>query len=83
LEKGLHVSVFSPARIADWIISTLPLVSGVVTAGTVGSRDAKVELFFVIELALDVHPHCADSDDYPAVASDVCCEVHRCSAFLP
>ena len=52
LQKRFHIAGLSPAHVADRIISALLLERGVVTAGSIRSRNPEVDFFFVIQLAL-------------------------------
>src|SRR5450631_3497994 len=67
LKERLHVAGFGPTHVANGIVAALLLVSCVIAARTVGTRDAEVELFAVVEAALDVHADSANSDHRAAV----------------
>src|SRR5439155_10040980 len=80
LKKSFHVARFGPSNIADRIISALLLVSCVVAAGAVRTRDAELEFLLVIKLALDVHSDCAHGNNCSMIASDFCGQVYGIAA---
>src|SRR5579872_3017320 len=68
LKKRFHVSRLGPTHVADRIIAPVLLKRCIVTARSVGTRNPEIQLFFKVELALDVHAYCADRNYNATIA---------------
>jgi hypothetical protein len=80
LEERLHVARFGPAHVADGVVAAFLFVGAVVPAGTVRTRDAEVEFFFVVGFAFDLNADRANGDHNRALASDGTRQIDRIAA---
>src|SRR5262245_54903893 len=80
MEEGFHVAGFGPADVSNGIVPALPLVGRVVPSRAIRPRDAQIEFFFVVKLALDIHPDRSDRDHDSAIPCNLTCEIDRSAA---
>ena len=67
-QKCLHIALLGPAHVAGWIIDAFLLVGTVVATRSVRSREAELQLFFVIRVARHVHADHANCHHHRTVA---------------
>src|SRR5207302_10987761 len=67
LYERFQVASLGPAHVADRIVAPFLLVCCVITARTVGTRNAEVKFLLVVRLSLDVHSDRSYSNDDGAV----------------
>src|ERR1700686_955699 len=66
-EKRFHVARFSPAHITDGIVDAFLFVSSVVTSGTIGARNPKVEFLLVVRPTVEFHTDRTNRHNYSAI----------------
>ena len=69
-QELLHIAVLGPAHVGQGIIAPLFLVGRIVAARAVGARHVQLDFLEVHVVPGELHAHCADDADAPAVAAE-------------
>ena len=80
VDERFHVAGFGPANVTDGIVASLLLEGRVVAPGAIRARNAEIEFFAVINLALDLYTYGSDGDDHSAIARNLAGQIHRSAA---
>src|SRR5258706_9570987 len=70
ISNGLEVASVRPTNVADWIINSVLLIIGVVTARTIGARVDKGNFLFIINFTRDAQTNGPGCDNARAVAGN-------------
>ena len=70
-QELFHVPVFRPTDVSKRIVASLFLVRRIVAAGTVSPSHEKLDLLQVHVVPRELHLHCANHNNAPAVTADI------------
>ena len=78
--KLFNVAALSKTHIANWVINTLLLIGGIITACSIGTGDSKGQLPLIVRTSVNVHLSHTDHTDNATISGNRCSQIHRCIA---
>src|SRR5690606_24533217 len=77
IQHGLHIALLGPADVIVRVVDPPLLIGWVVPAGAVRHADQYFELFLVVGVSRDIHPHGANGDYFALPARDLPGQLYR------